>query len=170
MKTISPKKLKSHLEKNKVVLVDVREEHEHRGEHIEGCCLIPLTQISLQALPADNKSIVLYCRSGKRSAAAAEKLLSQAPHLDIYSLDGGIAAWSRDGFATKKSPGSGFSVERQTRLLAGTLILLGIFLANFYNPVFYVLPAIVGLGLIFSSITNWCGSAQLLSKMPWNQP
>jgi hypothetical protein len=37
------------------------------------------------------------------------------------------------------------------------------------HPAFYGLSAFVGAGLVFAGITDWCGMAMVLAKMPWNQ-
>jgi len=49
------------------------------------------------------------------------------------------------------------------------LVLLGVLLAYFVNPVFIGLSAFVGAGLIFAGITGWCGLGLLLAKFPWNR-
>jgi len=37
------------------------------------------------------------------------------------------------------------------------------------HPGFYALSAFVGAGLLFAGLTDWCGMAMLLAKMPWNR-
>lgn len=54
-------------------------------------------------------------------------------------------------------------------MIAGSLVLLGIILGVFMSSGFYWLSAIIGLGLLFSGLTGWCGMAILLGKMPWNK-
>ena len=60
------------------------------------------------------------------------------------------------------------SLERQVRIAAGFLVLLGSVLGFFYPP-FIGLAAFVGAGLMFAGITDTCGMAMVLAKMPWNQ-
>jgi len=98
MKTITPLELQKRLENNEVLLIDVREPKEHAEEKIEGSILIPLSEISIDRLPSTTRLIVIYCRSGKRSAFACEKLLEQNPHIDVISLQGGIIGWNNRGF------------------------------------------------------------------------
>jgi len=76
------------------ILVDVRTPGEFASGYIPGAINIPVEQLSsrLSELPQDAE-IVLYCRSGNRSASAA-RTLSQAGYSDIYDL-GGIIAWQR---------------------------------------------------------------------------
>ncbi|MCD6055422.1 MAG: ygaP 2 [Gammaproteobacteria bacterium] len=96
--------LKKHLDKDEVLLVDVREPAEYKTECIEEACLIPLGEISLEKLPSKRMPIVVHCRSGKRSVEACAKLLGEDPALEIYSLEGGILAWQQAGFKVKKFP------------------------------------------------------------------
>lgn len=97
MKLISVQELQKKLKSNSLTLVDVRGSNEYEEGHIASAHLIPLGEVSLDTLPRNASSFVLYCQSGKRSAAACEKLLSEKPSLDIYSLDGGLSAWKELG-------------------------------------------------------------------------
>ena len=103
MKTITASELKKKLDKDEILLIDVREPAEHRSECIDGACLIPLGEISIEKLPSTKRPIVIHCRSGKRSADACAKLLASNPSLDVTSLEGGIVAWSQAGFNVKRS-------------------------------------------------------------------
>jgi hypothetical protein len=48
-------------------------------------------------------------------------------------------------------------------------VLLGVALGTWVHLAFYGLSAFVGAGLVFAGITDWCGMAMVLAKMPWNQ-
>jgi hypothetical protein len=61
-----------------------------------------------------------------------------------------------------------WSLERQVRVVAGSLVLLGILL-SLVHPAFLGLSAFVGAGLIFAGVTDYCGMALLLARMPWNK-
>jgi hypothetical protein len=61
------------------------------------------------------------------------------------------------------------SLERQVRIAAGLLVLTGSLLDYLVHPYFIGLAAFVGAGLAFAGITNTCGMAMLLARMPWNQ-
>lgn len=168
VKTITVKELKTKLDRDEVVLIDVRELAEYKSEAIEGACLIPLGEISAEKIPSKARPIVIHCRSGKRSADACTKLLAQDPTLDLYSLEGGIVAWKEAGFNVKKVGGNFLPLDRQTQLAAGSVIFLGTILGTFVDSSFYILPGFAGLGLMFAGATGWCGMAKLLAKMPWN--
>lgn len=76
------------------LLLDVRSPSEHAAGHIERSMNIPVGELEqrLQALPADkSKAIVVYCRSGARSAAAA-RLLKQHGYTAVHDL-GSISRW-----------------------------------------------------------------------------
>jgi adenylyltransferase/sulfurtransferase len=79
-----------------VVLIDVREPIEWNQGHLEGATLIPLRQLSssLDSIPRD-RDVVLYCRSGQRSAHALEMLRGAGYHRAKH-LKGGILAWQRE--------------------------------------------------------------------------
>lgn len=169
MKTITATELKKKLDEGTVVLVDVREPAEHQGAHIHGTHLIPLSTVSPERLPKKNQPLVLYCRSGRRSADACKQLLHKDASLDVCSLEGGIIAWQEAGFPIKTSGADILPLERQTQIVAGVCALLGTLAGALITPAYYIIPGFVGAGLIFSGITGWCGMAKLLAKMPWNQ-
>ena len=88
--------IKDRLEDKDYVLLDVREDHE-RAEYNIGGIHVPLGQLmgSLDKLaPHKDDELVIYCRSGKRSAMAQE-LLRQSGFSNVRNLEGGMIAWSR---------------------------------------------------------------------------
>ncbi len=85
--------------KDSVVTVDVRTPSEYAEGHIAGALLIDIKGSSfmeeaLKQLPKE-KTIAVYCRSGRRSANAAGKLADKG--YKVVNLDGGIMAWKRAG-------------------------------------------------------------------------
>lgn len=103
VKTIDVATLKAGLDKNEVLLIDVREEDEHVEARIPGNVLIPLGQVSLSALPdAGGRKLVMQCRSGGRSLRACEQLLQENPDLEVYNLEGGILAWVESGYPVER--------------------------------------------------------------------
>lgn len=75
------------------VLVDVRERNEYTEMRIPGSRLLPLSAFAekFEELPKD-RALVMQCRSGARSAKAAEYLLANG-YTDVVNLAGGILAW-----------------------------------------------------------------------------
>ncbi|MCK7487566.1 MAG: rhodanese-like domain-containing protein [Bacillus subtilis] len=96
--TISAKKGKELMANDpSIILVDVRTESEYLEIRIDGALLLPLSSITLDAihvLPDKNATIILYCRSGNRSAQAAQ-LLDGLGYTKIYDM-GGILDWPYD--------------------------------------------------------------------------
>lgn len=164
---MSPQELQEKLKTGTITLIDVREPAENREMRIPGACLIPQNHLSGDKLPKGAKCIVLHCRSGKRSAAAREKLLAQRPDLTIYSLEGGILAWEKCGYALKRA--DTLSLERQTFIATGSLVVLGAVLGFTLSPLYHGISAFVGGGLMFAGITGKCGMMKLLGRMPWNR-
>lgn len=83
--------------KDNVLIVDVRETFERASGHIEGDVHIPLGMLTLHQLPTSNKPVVFYCRSGMRSITACQKILKDAPDMDVSSLQGGFMGWQELG-------------------------------------------------------------------------
>jgi hypothetical protein len=61
------------------------------------------------------------------------------------------------------------SLERQVRITAGSLVLIGAILGWFVHPYWNGLSAFIGAGLAFAGITDTCGMGMMLARMPWNQ-
>ena len=77
-----------------VVVVDVRTREEYDGGHIENAVLVPNESIGSEmpeALPDKEATLLIYCRSGRRSKDAAEKLLSLGYQI-VYDF-GGVIDW-----------------------------------------------------------------------------
>lgn len=79
------------------LLIDVRTPEEFASGHIDGSVNIPVEEMPerLDEIPGD-APIVVYCRSGNRSASAA-RILTDAGYAHVYDLDG-IQAWIAEGF------------------------------------------------------------------------
>ena len=75
----------------------------------------------------------------------------------------------RGEFAGDAQHGKVISLERQVRIVAGSLVFIGVVLGWFVNFEFYGLSAFVGAGLVFAGITDFCGMGLLLAKIPWNK-
>ena len=56
-----------------------------------------------------------------------------------------------------------WSLERQVRVVAGALVLAGVMLGLHVHPLFHLLPAVVGLALLWSGATDACGLGLLIS-------
>ena len=98
MKEKNVQELKSMLENNEdFILLDVRTNNEVLVSKIsEKSCHIPMNDIPSKINELDrNKEIIVYCKSGKRSARVCE-YLNNNKFSNIYNLKGGILAWSNE--------------------------------------------------------------------------
>ncbi|MGV6858276.1 MAG: rhodanese-like domain-containing protein [bacterium] len=94
-KDISSQELVTMINNSEPLLLDVRESKEVSQGKLKGAKHIPLGSIKkrLNELEsAKNKPVVIYCRSGNRSANAAHTLTANGFE-DVYNLKGGIVAW-----------------------------------------------------------------------------
>jgi len=154
-------------------LIDVRTPAEFEALHAEGARLVPLDRLDPQALLSTRRGsagdpLYLICRSGARAAKARDTLVD-AGCANAVVVAGGTDAWVREGLPVVRGERGVIPLERQVRIAAGSLVLLGIGLAWHVHPAFLGLSAFVGAGLVFSGITDWCGMGMLLARMPWNQ-
>lgn len=91
---LTPEEAKAMMDAGGVTVVDVRRADEYASGHIPGALLIPHESIAEEAaekLPDKNAVILLYCRSGVRSASSAEKLV-RLGYQRVYDF-GGILNW-----------------------------------------------------------------------------
>ncbi|TAJ09065.1 MAG: DUF2892 domain-containing protein, partial [Planctomycetota bacterium] len=128
---------------------------------------LPLSRFDPAALRVAGPPPVLYCRTGRRSAEAAERML-RAGWTEAHHLSGGIEAWKAAGLAVVRDPHAPLPIMRQVQITAGSLVLVGCALGWLVHPAFYGLAAFVGAGLTMAGLSGWCGMAHLLERMPWN--
>ena len=102
--TVNVVTAKRWLDENEAILIDVREVAENEMCSIPKAHLLPLGEVSARKLPesAKTKKVIVHCKLGGRSLQACEQLLSEDASLDLYNLEGGIAAWDEAGFEVKK--------------------------------------------------------------------
>ncbi len=97
-KKITGKEAKEMMDQNKdIIILDVRTEEEFISGHIENAILIPDTEITKKAedaLTDKSSTILVYCRSGRRSALASEALV-RLGYTNVYDF-GGIIDWNYD--------------------------------------------------------------------------
>ncbi|WP_251139299.1 rhodanese-like domain-containing protein [Exiguobacterium sp. s146] len=87
--------LQNRLENEEITLLDVRELDEYDGGHIEGAVNAPLSSLDEIELPyLKDDPIYVICRSGNRSAQAAQ-LLQERGYTEIYDVSGGMIAWEQ---------------------------------------------------------------------------
>ncbi len=94
------------VQKDQVIMIDVREDHEYKEGHIKSAELVPLSTFNpkdLEVFTQDDKKIVMICRVGGRSMKAC--LLAQEYGLtkDLYNLNGGMTQWKAKGYPIEVS-------------------------------------------------------------------
>jgi rhodanese-related sulfurtransferase len=155
-----------------MILIDVRSPAEYDRVHAQGARLMPLDKLKageVAALRRDPAEPVYFiCHSGGRSGKACTAM-NDAGVANIFSVEGGTGAWEAAGLPVTRGSGKVISLERQVRIVAGSLVLVGVVLALTVHIAFAGLSAFIGAGLLFAGITDFCGMGILLSKMPWNQ-
>ncbi|QQS31679.1 MAG: rhodanese-like domain-containing protein [Acidobacteriota bacterium] len=150
-------------------VIDVREFSEFNSERIADAQLMPLSNFEKHADEIDHsKPVYLMCRSGNRATQAAEKLAAKG-FTDIHVVKGGMTAWVGADLPIIKGESKVWSLERQVRFAAGLFVLTGVVLGFAVSPYLFLLSGFVGAGLIFAAVTDTCGMAMVLARMPWNQ-
>jgi len=99
IKTLAPSEVQAILDKDKkgdFLLLDVRQPEEYEAGHIPGAMLIPLGELEARQEELErDKKIITYCRSGRRSMAAAIALCDLGFE-DVHHLEGGILNWHNE--------------------------------------------------------------------------
>jgi rhodanese-related sulfurtransferase len=173
MKSILPGELNALLGSQPApAFLDVRTPAEYAGVHVRGSRNVPLAGLNPKALLAEGvvtrgEPVYLICRSGGRAASAAGKFASEGFE-NVFVVAGGAESWQSAGLPVERGAVRVISLERQVRIAAGALVLAGLLLARFVNPWFLGLTAFVGAGLVFAGVTDFCGMALLLARLPWN--
>jgi rhodanese-related sulfurtransferase len=161
--------LRRHLEEGGPMrLVDVRSASEYGTGHIAGAINIPLEQIEGRTEDIGKGEVVMICKSGKRARMAAALL--EPCRAGVAVLEGGTDAWIEAGWPVVISLKTRWSLERQVRLTAGLIVLVGVALSVPVSSGWVYLAGFIGLGLTFAGLTDFCPMGVLLAKLPWNGP
>jgi rhodanese-related sulfurtransferase len=161
--TITPQEARAKLDAGAKIL-DVREYPEWVERHIPGAKLVPLGDLKSEPQRgAIAPEVLTLCRTGRRATDAAQLLAEH--NIPVCVIEGGIEGWQNAGHKTQRAQGGPISMERQVRIGAGVLVLLGLLV-----PKLRFVSWFVPCGLIFAGITDYCGMAKVLGKAPWNQP
>lgn len=171
--TISPQELSQLNQTGKgIELIDVRTPVEFQELHVEFARNVPLDRLDPAAIQAERNGnaeqpLYVVCRSGSRGKQACEKFVA-AGMTNVVNVEGGTLACEAAGLPVVRGK-KAISLERQVRIAAGSLVVIGSALGFFVHPYFIGLAAFVGAGLVFAGITDTCGMGMLLARMPWNQ-
>ncbi|MGJ8692057.1 MAG: rhodanese-like domain-containing protein [Thalassotalea sp.] len=173
--TISPEQFLHTCDNQSVTVIDLRTVAEVSYEALSDSIHLPVQDLNplsfeqaLTLAKHQHKNIYLLCQSGIRANKAVE-ILTDKVEQRLVVIEGGLNALKILGVKTVKGAGKVISLERQVRITAGAMTLLGVVLGSVLHPYWYGLSAFVGVGLMFAGITNSCGMALILARMPWNK-
>jgi len=173
LKTIEPQELQRLMDEGEAIeLIDVRTPAEYREVHACTARNVPLDRIDpqeeMQGRSGNgDQPVFVICQSGARASQACQKFV-EAGFANVVNVAGGTKAWDGAGLEVVRGKKT-ISLERQVRIAAGGLVLVGAVLGYFVSPPFIGLSAFVGAGLVFAGVTDTCGMAMILARMPWNQ-
>jgi glyoxylase-like metal-dependent hydrolase (beta-lactamase superfamily II)/rhodanese-related sulfurtransferase len=157
------------LKDTQVKFLDVRSFLEFNQVHIKDAINIPVDIMAskVNELSQANQTYIVLCRTGNRSALAAD-ILMQSGFPSVKVMAGGLTAWQKNRLPVVKGVG-GISLERQIKLVAGSIVLTGIFLSWLIHPWFIGISLFVSCGLIYAGLTDNCMMGMLLNKLPYNK-
>jgi len=151
-------------------VIDVRTAAEHAACHVDGAKLFPLQDFKPEEVlnsAGESDQIFILCKSGGRAKKAAEKL-AVATDKEVFVVVGGTDACELLDMPINRGKAL-MALERQVRIAAGTLVVLGVVAGVTIHPGFIAVSAFVGAGLVFAGITDTCAMGMLLARMPWNK-
>ena len=176
IQTIQPNELAAKRnEGQQIEIVDVRTPAEFAGLHAEGAINHPLDRLNPRAIMdarngSSGEPLYLICQMGGRSMKACEKFVADG-FSNVVNVEGGTALWDRQGLPVVRGERKVMAIDRQVRIMAGSIVVLGCLLAAVIQPMWLglALAGFIGAGLVFSGVTDTCGMGTALAMMPWNQ-
>ena len=168
--SISPQQLSENLFNKDIKLIDVRTPAEYREVHVKFAENIPLDKLKPEQFAEyknSDRTIYFICKSGSRGASACKKMRTSG-YNKVCNVDGGTDACIKAGVPLINGEKT-ISIERQVRMLAGSIVFISAVLTLTLHVHFVLIAAFIGAGLVFSGVTDTCGMAILLGKMPWNR-
>ncbi|MBN45585.1 MULTISPECIES: rhodanese-like domain-containing protein [unclassified Methylophaga] len=158
-----------------ICIIDVRTTAEVNAKSLPSAIHLPLQAFNVEALQkainkqsANPEKIYFLCHSGRRAETAAKQIDGQVSQ-SLVVIEGGIQAVEKMNPDWVITQGKAISIERQVRITAGGLVLLGVILGFAIHSAWFALSGFVGAGLMFSGITDSCAMGMIIAKMPWNK-
>ncbi|MGC5334008.1 rhodanese-like domain-containing protein [Micromonospora sp. DT62] len=150
-------------------MLDVRTPAEFGTAHVPGTYNVPLDVLREHREELRrhlDETVVLICRSGARATRAGQAL-ADVGLPDLRILDGGMTAWqAAEGPVRRGTPR--WELERQVRLVAGSIVLLSV-LGSVFVPGLKWVAGLIGAGLTFAAVTDTCAMGMLLGRLPYNR-
>ncbi|GEO97453.1 rhodanese-like domain-containing protein [Kocuria turfanensis] len=153
-----------------LVIIDVRSAVEFASLHIAGSYNVPLPLLSEHTADLAarlGERVVLVCQSGARAEQARQRLAA-AGIGTAYVLTGGAPGFA-DASGDVVRGAARWDLERQVRMVAGSLVLTGLVGGRFVSPKLRTVAGVIGTGLTFSAASNTCAMGKALAAMPWNK-
>ena len=151
-----------------IPLIDVRTPAEYGSIHADGAVNHPMDSLEIDEIPfSKDQEIHVICQSGGRSMKVSQKL-EAAGFTNVVDVEGGTSAWHAAGLPVDEGK-KVMSLERQVRIAAGSLVVIGAAVGQFVHPGGFGLSAFIGAGLVFAGVTDTCGMGMMIAKMPWNR-
>ena len=140
---VTPAQAQEEMTGGDVILLDTREPHERAEVHVDGSVLVPPAEVLARAdevAPDPDARVLIYCRSGNRSAIAAHQLAEQLGYSNVASVAGGIVRWQEEGLPIVEPEGltrdqrmryarhtmlPEVGVEGQLKMLNSKVLLIG---------------------------------------------
>lgn len=165
--TVTPAQLGDALAAPGTTLIDVRTPAEFWSSHVAHARNVPLDRLDAADFKGHDGPLYVICQKGGRGRQACERLMA-AGVLQAANVEGGTLACEAAGLPLERGKQT-MSLERQVRIAAGTLVVIGVALGAVLHPAWLGLAGFVGAGLVFAGVTDTCGMGMLLARMPWNQ-
>jgi sulfur dioxygenase len=171
LRSVSAQQLAVLAGSGKLHILDVRMPGEFASLRIAGSVNVPFERLDPPALLARfgaDTPLYCVCQTGTRSQLAADRLRA-AGFTNVVHVDGGTNAWTSAELPLLRGERSVISLERQVRIAAGLISVLGIIAGALIHPAGYAVSALVGAGLFYAGVSNTCGMSMVLARLPWNQ-
>jgi rhodanese-related sulfurtransferase len=163
MDRISNHLAQSQLINRTAVIIDVREPREFLEYHIPGALNIPSSNYQKSFFSSfENQNIYLVCQSGNRATGVGSQLIADG-FSNVKILENHMESIQQPVQI------KGWSIDRQFRMTLG--LLLAIFLILYFFGIHngLVIPIILCVGLIFTSIIDRCYMRMGIARLPWNR-
>jgi len=152
------------------LVVDVRSAGEYNTSHIPESINLPVDQLDphlRRIVNAAGGTLILVCQSGGRAEQAADKL-GQEGFSDMVVLAGGVNSWVQAGGPIEHGEVTKWALERQVRLVAGSIVFVSILL-SLWLPWAKWFAFAIGFGLSVAALSNTCLMGMMLMKLPYNR-
>jgi sulfur dioxygenase len=172
VQNVSAMQLAAIAAEESIHLLDVRTQGEFETVRVARSFNVPLDRLDpgalMQTISADS-TLYCVCQTGTRSQLAVARLRASGFQRVIH-VDGGTNAWTAAGLPVQRGGRNVIALDRQMRMTAGGMVVLGVLAGALFHPAGYVVAALIGAGLVYAGASNTCGMTSVLARMPWNQP